>query len=211
MRTILLEDDPILFRGLECSLLRREELRILTAGSPEALLESSRRDRPDLVVLRDTGDASSTPAIVEQLEAIPDSPPCVLSPAKPDREALLARIHEHLDLPARRTLRRPCRLRVCSTGGDDERTGITRDLAATGTFVAMEDPFELSSDLLLAFKGHGMRQAVQVGGRVVRSVPPAPGSERLPGMAVRFHDGELLSQEVLDALLRSGRETGRPA
>jgi Tfp pilus assembly protein PilZ len=211
MRTILLEDDPILFRGLECSLLRREELRIVTAGSPEALLESSRRERPDLVVLRDTGDASSAPDIVEQIEAIPDSPPCVLSAAKPDREALLARIHEHLDLPARRAPRRRCRLRVRSTRGDDQRTGITRDLSEAGVFVAMDDPFELSSDILLAFKGHGMRQAVKVGGRVVRSVPPAPGSERLPGMAVRFNDEERLSREVLDALLRSGRETGRPA
>jgi hypothetical protein len=211
MRTILLEDDPILFRGLEGSLLRREELRIVTAASPEALLESSRRERPDIVLLRDSGGSSSAPAVAAQIEAIPEAPPCVLSGTKPDRDALLARIREHLDLPARRARRRRCRLRVRSTGGGEERRGITRDLSATGVFVAMDDPFDVSTVLLLAIKGPGKQPPIHLGGRVVRAVTPEPGSERLPGMAVRFHEGELLSQEALIDLAPSGPEAERSA
>jgi CheY-like chemotaxis protein len=209
MHTILVQDDPILFRDLEGSLLRREELRLLTAGSPEALLECSRREHPDLVVLRDDRPGEHPQSVVRALNALPDPPAWILSPPVPDREALLAGIRDHLGLPERQARRRRCRVRVRSMVGAEERTGITRDLAEGGSFVAMNDPFEPSREVRLALRGQGMRRAIRLGGRVVRAVRPTSGSERLPGMAIRFHTDDRLTPEQMKTLCRASRDPRR--
>jgi hypothetical protein len=186
MQTILIQDDPDLFRHLEDSLLRRSDLRLLTAATAAELLARSRSEQPDLVVLGPAGLETPAAEVERRLAGLPRPPVCLRCPDPDVGRGLEGDIHRHLGVALRRAQRHVCHLPVRLTAAGKARRGITRDLAAGGVYVATPKPYPVATKVSLRLRAADGSLAVQAEGEVVRAVTPQAAGERLPGMAIRF-------------------------
>ncbi len=205
MQTILMEDDPRLFRDLEDSLLRRRALRLLTAGSEEDLLRRTRQEQPDLVVLG-PGCSQETAARLRQgLASLPRPPLCLHCPRPGAGSALLEEMHRHLGMARRTDERLACRVTAHVTAGGETRRGVTRDVAAGGIYVASREPFQASTEVQVRLRSAAGATA-EAAGQVLRAVTPDDAGEHLSGMAIGFGAGHALDSACL-AHLAAGAGT----
>ncbi|MFQ5671293.1 MAG: PilZ domain-containing protein [Acidobacteriota bacterium] len=203
MKTVLIQDDPVLFRDLEDSLLQRAGVRLLVAGTPDDLAALSLREGPDLVILGQGPPGPNPEKILRRLRALPAPPACLVSPRPPEPSGLLELLRARLDLPDRGRRRRVCRVKALARCGSQDRVGVTRDLSEDGVFVATAEPYEERQEVELRIAGRTGHREVAAAGRVVRSVVPVAGLHHLPGMAVRFHETSRLRSEMVDLLAGS--------
>ncbi|MCZ6600109.1 MAG: PilZ domain-containing protein [Acidobacteria bacterium] len=199
MQTILLQDDPDLFRGLEHSLLCRDGITLLTAAADADLLETCRESGAQVVLLAGRGDAA-TRALVLRLNSLPHDPLCLVADCGREARDLLGQVESRLGVVGRAAPRRVCRVVARVTCPGSSCRGRTRDISASGTFVATTKALPENTPIVVEFASPGRRQGGRHAGVVVRSVSDDPSSQHLAGMAIRFAPGERLSDGQLDAL-----------
>jgi len=199
MQTILLQDDPDLFRGLEHSLLCREGIALLTAAADADLLERCRQSRAQVVLLAGHGDPA-TERLVRRLESLPHDPLCLVAAGGGAARELLKDVESRLGLAGRAATRRVCRVAARVAGAGAACKGRTRDISISGTFVATEKILSAQTPVVVEFTIPGVRPHRRHAGVVVRSQAADPHSHHLAGMAVQFAPDERLSAGQLAAL-----------
>jgi hypothetical protein len=206
MQTILLQDDPILFRGLEHSLLRRDGIHLLTASGEAALVAACSRSGADVVLLAAGSDKAE---LTVKMESLPHAPLCVSLPVDGEAGGVMARVRDHLGLSARQEERHPCRVPVRFQSGAGWSQRRTRDLSVSGVFIASEDTGSIESPVDLEFKTDGKSPTISCRGRVTRTVSAKEDSDHLAGLAVHFTSGHGLSRLQLEVLLAAARSGQR--
>ncbi|TDI47908.1 MAG: hypothetical protein E2P00_00405 [Acidobacteria bacterium] len=199
MQTILLQDDPALFRGLEHSLLCRDGITLLTAAADAELLDTCLKSGAQVVLL--AGRATvATETLVRRLKSLPHDPLCLVATGAREARDLLGRMESRLGVAGRAAPRRVCRVAVRVTGPGTICKGRTRDLSSSGAFIATTEALPEKTPVVVEFVSPGRRGSARHTGVVVRSVADDPLSQRLAGMAIRFAPGGRLSDDLLDAL-----------
>jgi hypothetical protein len=199
MQTILLQDDPDLFRGLEHSLLCRDGITLLTAAADADLLEICRERGAQVVLLAGRGKAA-TQILVRRLQSLPHDPLCLVAASGREARDLLGKVESCLGLARRAAPRRVCRVAARVTGSGTSCSGRTRDISATGAFVATRAVLPVQTPIVVEFGSPGRRGSGRHSGAVVRSVAADSSSHHLAGMAIRFALDDRLSDGLLDAL-----------
>ena len=198
MQTILLQDDPDLFRGIEHSLLCREGINLLLASGEAALLSACRESHAQVVLL-----ASGRPGrgLARRLEALPHAPLCVSLPEDGRAGGMMASITDRLGLSGRQDERHSCHVpaRVDAVAGSCR--GRTRDLSLFGAFIATGTGCTLDGPVEVEFRSGRGGEAIHCNGHVVRDVPRDKASDHLAGLAVRFATHGGLSQGQLESLM----------
>jgi hypothetical protein len=199
MQTILLQDDPDLFRGLEHSLLCRDGITLLTAAADADLLDSCRESGAQVVLLAGR-EKTATESLVRRLKSLPHEPLCLVAAGGREARDLLGKVESRLGVAGRQAPRRVCRVAARVTGPGASCKGRTRDISASGAFVATTEVLPEKTPIVVEFVSPGRRGGNRHAGVVVRSVPDDSPSQRLAGMAIRFAPDERLSDSQLDAL-----------
>ena len=197
MLTILLQDDPALFRGLEHSLLCRESIQLLTASGEADLLDSCRTSRAQVVVLAAAGRGED---LARRIESLPHAPLCLRAGDDQEAGRLLAAVQDRLGLPERDGDRHACRVEVLVRSGAGSCRGRTRDLSTSGVFVATEPGCGLRGPVEIDLRPPGASGSIRCRGKVVRGVPLDRASDRLAGLAVQFTAGQGLSPDQVERL-----------
>jgi len=206
MQTILLQDDPDLFRGLEHSLLCREGINLLTATGEAPLLDACRTSLAQVVLLAAAGSSED---LVRRIESLPHAPLCFTARDGQEASLLLTEIQERLGLPGRDGARHPCRVPVLVRSGSGSCRGRTRDLSTSGVFVATEPGCGLCGAVEIDLRPPGASEVIRCRGRVVRGVPLDRASDRLAGLAVSFTAGHGLSTSQVDRLVMVEKTVSR--
>jgi hypothetical protein len=198
MQTILLQDDPDLFRGLEHSLLCRDGINLLTAADAD-LLDTCRESGAQVVLLAARGKAA-TESLLGRLESLPHAPLCLVAASGRAARDLLAQMESRLGVAGREAPRRACRVSARVTGQGISLKGRTRDISASGAFVATTEALPEDTRITVEFASPGRPSGALHAGVVVRAVPDDPPSQRLAGMAIRFAPDQRLSDDLLSEL-----------
>ena len=208
MQTILLQDEPELLRALERGILRRSDLRLVLAATSTELLERSRRESPDMVILDHDIPGGASGRLVDALHSLPVPPACLIVESdaamdvseigEPRRAPIQDSICRRLGLAGRGAGRQPlrCATRVLWQG--ECLHGTTRDISRSGTFVVTRTPLARARKVELQMRALPGRRLT---GHVVRSVALSPEQDRLPGMGICFEIEHHLTAAEMETVL----------
>jgi len=212
---ILLVDDLLPFIELQKAYLKRTTCGIVTARTGAQALRICRQDRPDLVILDEAMPVMDGIEACRHLKADPivGSVPVVILTTEGRREhclqagcddvlikpfdapAFLEKVRRYTPLLERVESRIPVSCRVEFSTRTGSYTAYTRDLSPHGLFLKSARPFAVGSPLRLVLhlperQGPAGRRtrSLELQGEVRRVVRPAPGTNLLPGVGVRFLD-----------------------
>jgi len=208
MQRILIADDAELLLLLDESFVRRAEMEVLTAASAEQALRTTRRERPDLLLLRADAAGSGGLEVCRQLKgdaAFSGTPVVLYGPPEAlgamreagadasfgeplARDALLNALRGLIGATDRAHPRRPATLRVDFYPDDQhEQVAYTKDIGAGGLFLKTREPLAGGTGLQLIFElPIAGKPTVRADGRVVRSVAADRDSYLIPGFGVEF-------------------------
>ena len=184
MQTILLQDDANLCRGLEHSLLCRDDINLMFA-SHEGLVDLCRSSKAAVVLLA-ADESSAGPKLVAAIGALDHGPLCLVAADGQQARDLLRQAGPHLGVAGRGAQRHPCRIGVQVRLDGDIIRGRARDLSTSGVFVATTRNCPAGTTVAVELKTAGRGRGLRRQGTVVRSVMADPASERLAGVAVAF-------------------------
>jgi len=196
-------------------ILRHWGYRVLVSSRPAQLVELIRETSPDLLVmgarlLRDP-DSSLTRAVIrhvseakgplivlqEEQDAVPIAVPHETLGVPPDLFSLFSLIQKHLEKHPRRNLRLAIHLPGMLCTGESCHLAEVLSLSTNGLFV--KTGFRPAEDALLrvVIPLMGMKQELELDGRILYRVEPGPGNNYFQGIGIEFAE---LSQEALLAL-----------
>jgi hypothetical protein len=198
MQTILLQDDPDLFRGMEHSLLCREGINVLLADGETALVSACSESRAQVVLL---ASGQSGQGLARRLEGLPHAPLCVSLPEDGQAGGMMASITDRLGLSGRQGERHSCHVPARVNAGAGSGRGRTRDLSLFGAFIATGPGCTLDGPVEVEFRPGRGGEAIHCNGQVVRGVPRDGASDHLAGLAVHFAPDGGLSRGQLENLM----------
>ncbi len=202
MQTILLQDDPALFRGLEHSLLCRDGIHLLTACR-ERLLEACESSRADVVMFLPATPQDEAIDLRAGLAALPHAPLCLPVQDGTQARQALRQAGEKLGVAGRGWPRQACRVAVTVRGRGWSSRGWTRDLSPAGAFIGGRCSGTGGDEVRLDLRpARGER--VSLAGKLVRVVQASCDLEQLQGMAVAFDNVSQLNADHLQAWATGG-------
>lgn len=217
-RTILIVDDIPMFRELGSVFLARTGI-VITANDGKQGLETTRRQRPDLVITDLHMPEMDGAQLCREIKADPeleDIPVIImvgssdpqdrgtavragaddLLPKPLSRIALVDAVTRFLAYDLVRGLPRvEVEAPVCLTAGEETSFGVLRNLSRGGAFVEIERVLEPETEVELQFALPDGRLEVAPSAEVVWQRPP---NGHPPGVGLRFLDFEGRAARLLD-------------
>ncbi len=187
---ILLVDDAKIFIDIQKDFLKYSPVQIVTAYNGVEALEAARRKRPDLIVM-DVGmphpDGVSCCRTIKDEQTLSKVPVILISTSsgrddivsyrqagcsailhKPlQRREFLNKLFEFLPVIERREPRVSCRMPVHVQTETGAFTGVARDIAMNGIYVATDHDMVSADEIILSFRlPPGQDKAIAARGRV---------------------------------------------
>lgn len=197
----LVSDCPEVWRRIEHTALRREEVEIVLARGAEELARRARAERFDAVLVVDDSERAAALECVRALPGAGGELRLVACAGAPDEAEIAAR----LGLDCRRIVRRPLNLVVQAEGEE----GLTRDATPEGLFVIGLSERPQGARLQAALRAFGRRRRARANLEVVRVVRAAEDSHRLSGLGVRLRPSTSEDAALIEEWLQA--QTARAA